>query len=556
MSERNTFDAKALPEANPETRRRISIIWLLPIIAAAIGGWLYYDSIVNAPVRVVVQFKTADGIAADKTKVFYKGLPAGKVSAVALSPKGDAVDVKIEFDPTLEHLIRQNTEFWLVTPTVNMTGITGLETIVTGNYIAIRPGNGPPASTFKALDSPPPLDESASGLHLILTSQEQPSVQYGSPVYYRRYEVGSVQTLAIAEDKQSFTIGIHILPEYRNLVTKESRFWDASGFHVSGSISDLDIRMESLTAMLRGGIAFDTPDLGEASTPAENMENFKLYKDFEEAQSGITIFIRFATGQGLKARSTKVRFKGIDIGVVERVTVLPDLSGVTAMVMMDPQSNRALREGTQFWLVSPKVSLTEVSGLETLVSGTYIDMQPNLDGKPARNFVARSKAPGETADPGQLEIILQGERRGSLKAGSPVYFRQVQVGEVSDYELASTGDAVNIYVIIHKKYVPLVRENSAFFNVSGMDFGLFSGLKTESLETLVAGGVAFATPEGDAMGKPAKKGHIFQLHDKARGTWLRWAPQIPLKLKKSPPRKEFPKPSAETSPANPQRPQP
>jgi paraquat-inducible protein B len=130
------------------------------------------------------------------------------------------------------------------------------------------------------------------------------------------------------------------------------------------------------------------------------------------------------------------------------------------------------------------------------------------------------------------------------------------VGEVSDYELASTGDAVNIFVIIYKKYVPLVRENSAFFNVSGMDFGLFSGLKTESLETLVAGGVAFATPEGDAMGKPAKKGRIFQLHDKARGTWLRWAPQISLKLKKSPPKKAFPKPSAETSPASPERPQP
>ncbi len=548
MSEGINVDPQNLPKAVPETKRRISMIWLLPVIAAAIGGWLFYKSIVNAPVKVVIQFKTAEGIAADKTKVLYKGLPAGKVSEVALSPKGDAVNVQIEFDPDLEHLIRQNTEFWLVTPTVNMTGVTGLETIVSGNYIAIRPGDGPPASTFKALDAPPPLDRSAPGLHLILTSPEQPSVQHGSPVYYRRYEVGSIQTLAIAEDKLSFRIGIHILPEYQNLVTKASRFWDASGFHVSGNISDLDIRMESLTALLRGGIAFDTPNLGETAAPAENMEEFKLYKDYKEAQSGIPIFIRFTTGQGLKPKSTKVRFKGIDIGMVENVTVLHDLSGVTATIMMDPRTNRVLREGTQFWLVSPKVSLSEVSGLDTLVGGTYIDVEPNLDGKPARNFIARSKAPGEKADPGQLEIILQGERRGSLKAGSPVYFRQVQVGEVSDYELASTGDAVNIYVIIFKRYVPLVRENSVFFNVSGMDFGLFSGLKTESLEALVSGGVAFATPEGDAMGKPAQKDQIFALHDQSRGTWLRWAPQIPLKLKHSPPKKDFPKPVAEPPP--------
>jgi paraquat-inducible protein B len=161
----------------------------------------------------------------------------------------------------------------------------------------------------------------------------------------------------------------------------------------------------------------------------------------------LPISIRFVSGQGLTPKSTNVRFKGIDIGLVEKVTVLPDLTGVTAMVMMDPRTNLALREGTQFWLVSPKVSLSEVSGLETLVGGSYINVKPNLKGKPARHFVALKKAPGESADPGQLEIVLQGDSRGSLKAGSPVYFRQVQVGEISDYELASSGDAVNIFVI-------------------------------------------------------------------------------------------------------------
>jgi hypothetical protein len=107
MSEEANVAPQALPEALPETKRSISIIWLLPILAAAIGGWLFYKSIINAPVKVVIQFKTAEGITADKTKAFYKGLPAGKVSEVALSREGDAVNVKIEFDPSLEHLIRQ-----------------------------------------------------------------------------------------------------------------------------------------------------------------------------------------------------------------------------------------------------------------------------------------------------------------------------------------------------------------------------------------------------------------------------------------------------------------
>ncbi len=152
MSEKVNINPQEFPEAIPETKRRISIIWLLPIIAVAIGGWLFYKSIITAPVKVVIEFNNVQGITVDKTKVLYKGLPAGKVSNVGLSRKGDAVNVTVDFDPSLKHLIRQNTKFWIVTPTVNMTGVRGLGTIVSGNYIAMLPGDGPPASTFKALD--------------------------------------------------------------------------------------------------------------------------------------------------------------------------------------------------------------------------------------------------------------------------------------------------------------------------------------------------------------------------------------------------------------------
>ncbi len=549
MTEENKIDPQAFPSAIPQKKRGISVIWLLPIIAAAIGGWLYYKSIVNAPVEVEIQFKSADGIEAGKTKVVYKGLPAGTVDNVQLSPKGDAVEVRVGFDPRLKHLIRKNTKFWMVTPTVNASGVTGLETIVSGNYIAMRPGDGPAAARFEGLEGPPPLDQNAAGLHLILTSPEQPSIEGGSPIYYRKHQVGTVQDVRLTESKQSFEIAIHIQPEYESLVTKGSRFWNASGVHISGSITDLDIRTESLTSLVRGGIAFDTPDYGEDTVPAENMDKFALFEDYQEAQSGIVVSILFKTGQGLTPKSTKVRFKGLEIGLVDSVKVRPDLSGVTAKVVMDTQARRILRKGTQFWLVSPKVSLTEVSGLDTLVSGTYIDVLPNLKGKPARKFVALDKAPVTKAVSGHLDIILQGESRGSVKAGSPVYYKQVQVGEVTGYELASSGDAVNINAVIYKKYVPLVHENSVFFNVSGVDFGIFSGLKTESLEALMTGGVSFATPEGDAMGKRAKNGFIFELHKEARERWLRWSPGIPLKIKNSPAKKDFPKPRKETNAA-------
>lgn len=530
--ETHAHDAGAeLPQVAVRRGRRLSPIWLLPIVAAIIGGWLAYKGIVEAPVTAVIHFDTASGIDPGKTRVMYRGIPVGKVAAVTLSTDLKGADASVDFDPSAAPLLRENTLFWMVTPQVNVTEVTGLETILTGQYITLRPGDGKPSRSFTALGAPPAIAAEAPGRHLILVADELPSVQQGSPVFYRKLQVGAVQGYHLAADQKHFEIRVHIEPDYAQLVRKGSRFWNASGIHISGSLSNFQLRTESLASLIKGGIGLFTPEHAENDPPAKNSDRFDLYADFQAARTGIPITIRFPTGEGLTPGQSQVKFKGVTAGFVEKIRVLPDLTGVMAHVNMDPRAAPALLSGTRFWLVSPRLDITGVSGLETLTSGAYIAIQPGR-GNPQRAFTA-VEAPAKTDEaPRRLKIVLTAARRGSLKPGSPVYYRQVKVGEVVEALLAETADHVDIHVAIEEKFAPLVREKTRFWNASGIgvDFGLFRGgqIKTESLESVLAGGIAFATPDNEMMGVRAKNGATFPLFDASEAEWLTWKPKIPL----------------------------
>ena len=138
----------------------------------------------------------------------------------------------------------------------------------------------------------------------------------------------------------------------------------------------------------------------------------------------------------------------------------------------------------------------------------------------------------EKPDKPALKVILTADQLGSITKGNNVYYREIVVGNVSGYELAETGDHVLITVDIQHRFAPLVRENSVFWNASGIDvhFGLFSGaeIHTESLKSILGGGIAFATPDNKAMGKPAKPNAMFPLHPKVKDQWLKWKPKIRL----------------------------
>lgn len=250
------------------------------------------------------------------------------------------------------------------------------------------------------------------------------------------------------------------------------------------------------------------------------------------AQRGPLITINFSNGEGLRA-GDPVMFRGVQVGKVRDVALTADMSSVRAQVELKRDAAGLAVEGSRFWVVRPELSLTRVSGLETLLGPRYIEAEPGPAGSPAaRSFQGlqsppRSAGRGLPGAEGGLELTLSGARLGSVTPGSPVVYREVRVGSVLAADLSADSRSVDVQVRIDPAYVHLVRDNSRFWNVSGigLDLGL-GGLKLRagSLESVLAGGIAFATPT--RPGATVEPGHRFELAESADDAWLKWTPDL------------------------------
>lgn len=487
----------------------------------------------QAGIRVKVKLGDFEGLQAGRTPVMYKGIQVGSLKALKVDADLTSAMAELTLDPLAEDYLVEGTQFWVVKPSISLAGITGLEALVKGNYIAIRPGDkgASPQREFEARPKAPPLDLKAPGLHLVLFSDNLGSLEVGSPILYRQVKVGTVQSYQFSKKSKRLLIGVHIEKEYAGLVNGSTRFWNASGITLTGGLSGIQIKSESLQSLMAGGIAFDTPT---PNVPLKrHIPSFRLHESQEAAnRSGTTVTIRVERADGLKV-GTPVRFKGLDIGKVEQVDLTDDLQAVLLKARITEVPERIAREGTQFWVVKPALGIVKTANLETLVTGQYLEVQPAVKNLgPQRNFTALAQAPDFSAREPGLALVLSAPRRGSIKPGVPVTYREIPVGKVTGFELGQTADRVLIHILIEPRYATLVRGGSRFWNSSGFgfDFGLFKGatVRTESLETLIEGGIAFATPDGDKMGNPARPQQTFALFDEADPEWLQWAPKIQI----------------------------
>lgn len=492
-----------------------------------------YDE-AQAGIKVVVTLSDFEGLQEGRTPVMYKGIQVGSLKTLKVDRDLNSATAELTINPLAEEYLVEGSEFWVVKPSISLAGITGLEALVKGNYIAVRPGEKgkPPARNFVARSKAPPLDLGAPGLHLVLFTDQLGSIEVGSPVLYKQIKVGSVQSYQLARDNSQVVLGVHIEPDYVHLVNTSTRFWNASGITLKGGLSGVEVKSESLQTLLSGGIAFETPDL-QAVRSDRQVQRFALHADRDSAlQLGQQISIRVADGDGLQP-GTLVRYKGLEVGKVENLSLTDDLQAVILNVRITQAAEQIAREGSRFWVVKPELSLTRAANLGTLVSGQYLEVQPaGQRGARRTEFVALASAPNQAVREEGLRLVLSAPRRGSIKPGVIVSYREVPVGKVVDFELGPTSDRVLIHVLIEPRYAPLVRSGSRFWNASGIgvDAGLFKGVKvrTESLEALLEGGIAFATPNNPEMGGPAQPGQTFALFDEPQEAWMQWAPKIVL----------------------------
>ena len=507
-----------LPTAHTRPASAWSAIWVLPLIALMIGGWLAWKAYAERGIDIQLHFESGEGIEIGKTQVVFKGMSVGTVRDLTL--QDDGVVARIEMDREAEGYLRQNTRFWLVKPSITLAGISGLETLVSGNYIGISPGDGEPERTFAALAEAPPLSERVPGLHLTLKADRLGSLNRGSPVFYKQIQVGQVKDYLLAEDQRTIEVKVVIDPPYAALVRKHTRFWNASGVTVDAGLGGIKVRTESLSSIVAGGIAFATPAHRQDSPPTDPALPFRLYEDFDAAQTGIKTTVRLVDFDGLQAGRTPVMYKGLQVGSLKTLTIDPSLDGATAELTIDPLMEDSLVEGTDFWVVKPSVSLAGITGLEALVRGNYIAMRPGeRDAEPKRQFDARAKAPPlDVRAPGK-HLVLFAETLGSLEVGSPVLYRQVRVGSVQSYQFSRDQQRVVVGVHIEPAYASLVNSSTRFWNASGISLsGGLSGIevRSESLQSLLAGGIAFETPDPAAsQGRRVESYRLFKDRDEA-----------------------------------------
>ncbi len=494
---------------SPDTKKRgISPVWLLPFIAFCICGWLVYESYQDAGVTITVYFNDATGITPEKTQIMYMGLPIGIVKKLTADLKGDRVIAEIAMDQAAKPYLVEDTSFWLVQPEVSADKIVGLGTIISGSYISMHKGLSPKAArNFTALETAPPVSQDAPGLHLTLKARRLRSIKAGSGIFFKNIKIGSVQSYTL-ERESSVLLRCHILPQYSHLIHKDSQFYDASGITFSGALTNLKVRMESLSSLFIGGIVVSTPESIQESPAAENGDIFPLNSDYEHAQFGLAMTLNLVDGKGIKEGATRVMYHGFEAGYVDQLTMNDDPHHpVTAHILLDPRLSHILRENTLFWMVSPEISLNGVKNLDTLLGGPYITFKPG-DGNYQDSFTLLhgpiSQAP---LRPGTI-LTLTSSENIAADPGSTVFYRKIPIGEVLKKDLSKDRKALETTIFIEEKYQDLISSRSIFVKTGGITIEASlsrMSFKTTPLLPLLQGGIDLINIDGKKDKKGPKK---------------------------------------------------
>lgn len=273
------------PEAIAVRGSRVSIVWLIPLVAIAIGGWLAYKTYSEKGPVVSIQFKTAAGIEAGKTKVKFKDVDVGQVTAIDVNPDLKTVRVSAQLRQDFAAFLTENTRFWVERPRITASQVTGLETLLSGAYIAMDPvAEGHATRSFEGLAEPPLFTTAEAGTRFVLRAPSLRSLNIGSPVYFRQIQVGQVIGYQLAQDAGSVDVEIFVSAPHDTRVREDTRFWNASGIDFSLSADGVKVDTQSILSVLIGGVSFDTPDTiqGEGKRAAANRV-FPLYPNRDKA---------------------------------------------------------------------------------------------------------------------------------------------------------------------------------------------------------------------------------------------------------------------------------
>lgn len=258
-----------------------------------------------------------------------------------------------------------------------------------------------------------------------------------------------------------------------------------------------------------------------------------LYRDFIATGPKITIY--FQNAEGLDPGNTSIKYRGAEVGIVKSLELTPDHQRVKVTARLISSAKDLAKAGTLYWIVRPELKVGAISGLRTIISGEYVAVQPGNG--PGTNVFAGVESEPTPDEPKAINITLLAPSLSSIQVKSPIFYRGIQVGEVLQYQLGLDAQEAVIRARIHANYAPLIRMNTKFWNAGGINvrLSLFHGaeIAAESPQTLVTGGIEFATPP--ELEAAATNGIVFRLYEKPEDIWKTWTPAIKLHLSEQAP---------------------
>ncbi|QIL84446.1 MCE family protein [Vibrio sp. HDW18] len=497
MSQQNTTQTAYTPDIRKS--RGLSPLWILPLVTMVLAGWLVFKAIHDAGVRIQIQFENAQGLVAGRTTIRYQGLEVGMVRDIKLSEALDSIYVHADIYPEATQLLSNQTRFWMVKPTASLSGVSGLDTLVSGNYIAIQPGalhQDDYPTQYQALDSAPSDLLAQRGLTISLKANDLGGISVGSQIVYKKIPIGEVFSYQLDDDAQSVSIHISIKDEYRHIINTESRFWNVSGVETRIGFDGVDVRLENLSALIGGSIAVDSPEEGK---PVEQNAQFRLYRDLNTAGRGIAISITLPDDNHISAAGAPIIYRGIEIGQITDLQLTDNRNSIVAAAAIQPAFSDMLNSGSQFILEEAQVSLTGVENLTNLVKGNYLTLIPG-SGERARTFNAIRKNEFKYARANSISFNLVADNSFGLEAGTPILYRGVAVGSITDVKLKL--DAVEFSVVIDEQYRELIRSQNRFYVTGSASAELTeSGLSVSvpPAKQLLLGSISFASEGSDTV---------------------------------------------------------
>ncbi|GAA0853326.1 intermembrane transport protein PqiB [Aliiglaciecola litoralis] len=420
-----------------ENSQKISRIWLIPFLALSIGIWMVYYQWSNQGPLITIEFTSATGIEADKTAIKTKDVKIGMVKKVALKDDLSGVIVTARIEPNSAHLLKADSNFWLVRPRVSLSGVSGLSTLLSGPYITMEAsaketncakqrscGNGDPVTQFVALDNPPVTPAGTPGLQITLNSNAEFAFKAGDPIIYKGLKVGEFEDIYFNLEERIVYYNAFIEAPYHRLITENTKFWNTSGVRFELAANGIEVQTGSLETMLTNGVTFGIPQGMAAGKQITERAYFDIYRDYESASNeryklGVNFVVLIKdTIRGLTV-GAPVEYRGLEIGKVLDINLpspandrlldegyaIPILITIQPSRVQQPDS----RQGVEFvraqilhWVEQGLRASLKIGNI--LTGGLYVDLQhyEGLPPPPADTFLGYDMIPTTSGEFAQI----------------------------------------------------------------------------------------------------------------------------------------------------------